>query len=534
MKRESYFRAHRPSVVICLASLFGFLISASAVEIAGFDLWWHLAIGRAMSMLGQILRYDLFSYTAFGAPWVNQEWLFQLLQWRLFDLAGTDGLIAVRVLMAAAISLLLFRTIDFLSRSRNLAIWGAVLFIWSSSYRMMDRPFFLGMLFLAAFCLVLHRYVRDGTRAIWALPLLQVLWINCHGGGLLGPMILFAFAFGETMQALLRQRLGGPEPLGWAKIRALWLVGFASLAACALNPWGIDIFPLYLELNRATTILSFTDEWLPLLHPELDMIVPPAIALAVAAASLASFAANASRIRFSSLMLAAGTMFLLARGHRFVPEMTLVNLPLMMQNFAELRRKPGQASNVACWINVAAAFAISAMTLAFGIPMKFEHRLWSRPGRGVAYYSAPANLIKFLDEYGIKGRVLNDMGLGGYLMLTRWPGERVFIDGRTPIYGDSFFKEFIEAFRNSRNFEELIRKYDIDYILLPGYRAWDQGLLHKYLWGHPEWRLVFGTNEGFVYLRDRPKFKKLIQELALDKNPAIEMIERVEKGIDRL
>jgi len=166
------------------------------------------------------------------------------------------------------------------------------------------------------------------------------------------------------------------------------------------------------------------------------------------------------------------------------------------------------------------------MALTFGVPVSLKGGLWNPPGRGVAGISSPDHMIQFLERNDIRGRVLNDMGLGGYLIFSRWPRERVFIDGRTMLYGDRFYKEFVEAFRNGRNFEELAAKYGIDYIAMQGFNAWRQRKFHNYLWHHPGWHLVYATGEGFVYLRDVPKFKALIDEFGLEKHPVVEAMER--------
>ena len=526
MRRTSFFKSHRPSTAIYLVSLAGILISVGAVMVIGFDVWWHLATGWVMSNLHEIPRYDLFSYTAFGAPWFNQEWLFQLMQWQIYSAAGTAGLIAAKFAMIAITTIILFRTIAYLSRSRNIAVWGTLFFLWGASNRVVDRPFLLGMCLLALCCLILHKYVREGTRAIWLLPLLQIFWINCHGSGFLGVQIMGAFALGESLQALIGKRLGGPDGIERIRIRRLWLITAASLAACTINPWGAGIFTFYLDISQASNILKFTAEWLPPLHPGIVDMIPPLLFLITALATFAAFIANAGRARISHLIVAAGMTILLTKGHRFGPEMMIVCIPIMLANFSERFPKARGASNTASWINVAAAFTISAMALTFGVPVSLKGGLWNPPGWGVAGISSPDHMIQFLERNDIRGRVLNDMGLGGYLIFRRWPRERVFIDGRTPIYGDSFYKEFVEAFQNDRNFEKLAAKYGFDYIAMQSFNAWKQRKFHNYLWRHPGWHLVYATSEGFVYLRDVPKFKALIDKFGLEKHPVVEAIER--------
>jgi hypothetical protein len=217
---------------------------------------------------------------------------------------------------------------------------------------------------------------------------------------------------------------------------------------------------------------------------------------------------------------------MLTGGHRFGPEFTLVNLPILLLNFRTRFPARMTASNLKCWINVAAAFVVSTAALTFGLPLSTEGMCLRAPALGAAEHFAPARMVEFLDRHDIRGRVLNDMGIGAYLIFSRWPRERVFIDGRTPVYGDAFFKEYTEAFKNSINFEELVAKYAPDYIVLAGFSGWDQRSFHSFLWRHPEWHLVYAKKHGFVYLRDVPRFRGLIAELALDEHPVVEAMER--------
>ncbi len=55
---------------------------------------------------------------------------------------------------------------------------------------------------------------------------------------------------------------------------------------------------------------------------------------------------------------------------------------------------------------------------------------------------APARAVSAVQKAGIKGPVLNSYGWGGYLI---YLGIPVFIDGRADMYGDSFFKQYVEA-----------------------------------------------------------------------------------------
>lgn len=139
---------------------------------------------------------------------------------------------------------------------------------------------------------------------------------------------------------------------------------------------------------------------------------------------------------------------------------------------------------------------------------------------------APARMVNFLERHDIGGKVFNDMALGSYLIFRRWPDEKVFIDGRTPVYGDDFYRRYIEAFHLAPHFEQLDQEYGFDYLVFKASDAWDIRHVHKYLWKKPKWRLVYMNADGIVYLRYGPRFSRLIKKLELTRNPLMEEIEK--------
>ncbi len=519
-----------PSAPVYAAPIAALVVALGAIIITGFDVWWQLATGWVIVNLKIIPGNDIFSFTAFGAPWINHQWLFQVVQWLIFDHLGESGLVFFKAALLGGGTWLVFRTTSYLTSSRDMALWSAIIFLWGVSFRVMNRPFMVVIILIGVYCLIIHKYIRRDTKAIWLLPLLQVIWINCHGGGLLGPAFVLAFAVGETVQTLLPSGFGGPPPIERRKIERLWLIGLACIATSLINPWGAEIFQYFTDLKKMGTVLMYTQEWFPPLNPKLDYSIPPYIYMLTVLGTFVSFVCNAKRARLSFLFVSGFTSLLLIRGHRFGPEMLVANLPLMFMNFKESLSPARAPRPQRSWIHVCLASVIAALVLIFGVPISMIDKPIVRMGLGAPAFSAPTHLVDFLEYHNIRGRVFNDMGLGAYLIFRRWPRERVFIDGRTPVYGDEFFKEFIEASNNSRNFDETMERYDIDYLVFNRINLWGSRHMHKYLWESKKWRLIYAMEDGLIYLKDVPKFEKLIEKFGIKRNPLIEEMERMEKA----
>ena len=74
------------------------------------DLWWHLRTGQLIVQNHAVFHADPYSFTRFGQPWVDHEWLSQVLMFGLYRLAGWGGLIAgFAAVVATAFMVVLLR-----------------------------------------------------------------------------------------------------------------------------------------------------------------------------------------------------------------------------------------------------------------------------------------------------------------------------------------------------------------------------------------------------------------------------------------
>ncbi len=97
----------------CGSALVAVLLSILIVTYPVFDcdLYWHLANGREMLGRRQIVNEELFSFTRAQAPFVNHEWLSQILMHGTWERFGAHGLMVFKWTLSASTIALLFRTI---------------------------------------------------------------------------------------------------------------------------------------------------------------------------------------------------------------------------------------------------------------------------------------------------------------------------------------------------------------------------------------------------------------------------------------
>jgi tetratricopeptide (TPR) repeat protein len=250
-----------PRIALNAALLAGFLgltFLLGIFPLADTDFWWHLRTGDLIRQTGRIPHVD--PYLFGGAPvkpWIDLHWGFQVLVSLGHALGGVDLLtLAKCAITTAAVAILLA------ARRRGWPLWVMVL-AWVPALlllagRMYVRPETLTLLYLAAFLTILERW-WDRPRFAFALPLIQVLWVNTQGLFVFGPIVL-GFAL---LDAATRPAAFSPERRRWWRI-ALGCSAATGLA-CLLNPYGLAgaLFPLQLLRTMGTKEFETIGELMP-------------------------------------------------------------------------------------------------------------------------------------------------------------------------------------------------------------------------------------------------------------------------------
>src|SRR5262249_25691254 len=151
----------------------------------------------------------------------------------------------------------------------------AVLVMWAAALALPNigvRPRELTQLFLVVFLNELMRYREQHAGRLWTLPIVMVLWVNVHGGFVLGLGLLGLFLIGETVDWLRSRR---PFP------RQLLLVGVLTVVAASINPAGPQMlfYPLtYYSQKENPSFQIVTEFQSPNFHEYLMLLFAGGIA----------------------------------------------------------------------------------------------------------------------------------------------------------------------------------------------------------------------------------------------------------------
>ena len=146
------------------------LFALAARGMADPDVWWHLRTGQLILQNHSLFHTDPYSFTRSGQPWVDHEWLSEVLMFGLYRVAGAGGLIVVFAAIIAATLLLVFmRCPGRPYLAALVTLWGAV----ASAPTWGVRPQIFSLL-LASIFLVLLEASATRPSLLWWLSLIHI------------------------------------------------------------------------------------------------------------------------------------------------------------------------------------------------------------------------------------------------------------------------------------------------------------------------------------------------------------------------
>ena len=530
MKSTTSFRlGHRLAFLLYLAPVLIFC-ALSAREVWESDTWWHLKTGELIFTQHQIPRTDPFSPANAGKPWVNFEWLSQLVFYLLYRLAGPAGLV-LGSMLTLGLALTAFARVGLERQKPLLGAGLLALSVLAASGRFVVRPEIFSYLLLGVFFLILHQY-RLGklARGIWALPLLQVLWENLHGGTWLGIVTVGAYIAGMSWLRFL------PVPDGWktpdldAKhYRRLLSVLAAVLLASLVNPWGwATLFTIFKTQAHHFTMMNVA-EWqrtYALSGPWPFWLQAYGLG---AALGVLGFVLNWRRLELNHWFLFLGFLFISLLAVRNTALLALVALPITARNFSlagqdlRLSARLAKLKSVAGLKPAARAAAMAGLALGcLGFSwwvMTDRYYIQSRSsmrfGWGRSEILYPWAMLDFLARSGIPGPLFNDHDLGGFLIWSLWPRYRPFLDSRAVLYDPDYLEAYAHAINDARDWRQLAQTQGFQvaaFLHTAGGMAPLVGILAH----DPEWAPVYLDENGVVFVRNLPANAEFISRHRLN------------------
>jgi hypothetical protein len=120
----------------------------------------------------------------------------------------------------------------------------------------------------------------------------------------------------------------------------------------------------------------------------------------------------------------------------------------------------------------------------------------------------PARTMAFIKEQRLPAPLFSVYAWGGYELWRLYPEYRMFMDGRTHVYGPDVLREFLEVTNVGPQWREVLDRRGVQTILALRSSALSETLLTA-----GGWRLVFREREAVVFVRETDANRALLSRL---------------------
>lgn len=403
----------------------------SSVDI-DYDVWYHLKFGEHFVKNKTFhLDHSVFSWTPADPEWKYGIWLGSLALYLMYSFAGVYGLEFIKWLVVVSVLLLYlyysYRVEGKIDISNILVAFFLVVSL--NIIATMIKPDNFTLVFFAVSVFVYFHTKVFSSRIFYVYPLLFLLWVNTHGGFLVGLFFITVIFFGELLNLLFKRQHAFTNRL----MMEFALVVASSYLITLFNPYGIDyhlyLIPTFFKQEymsyAAGKVLAFTNLWnfifsdfLRLRNALWGLILLFAIFL-----SLSVYLFKNKRLLDIGLLFSNVLFFYLGTtvGRVAVFSAILLAFSIAYQisraGAAHVKRKISAPCIVSFFLAVSFVF-YSAIT-------GLENRSWA-----LKEDVLPEKEVEFIKKYRLPQPIFNDYLIGGYLIWSLYPDYKVFIDPR--------------------------------------------------------------------------------------------------------
>jgi hypothetical protein len=450
-------------VMIALAGVF-----TGAVEDP--DFWWHLRTGYWMLDNHRLPSHDLYTYTVSGHPWVDHEYLAEIL---LAYLNSWGGLALISVVFTVVTWLgfvFLYRTArvgrqPYVIAGLGLALAGlAGAPIWGPRFQMIT---------FTLTCLELYwisSYLSGRSRSIYYLPLVVAVWANLHGGFVIA-FVLLGIAIGAEVLDWILERDETRRFAHRRRVRTLGLVLLICLVAVLATPHGLSVYTNPIETLTSPAQRRLIVEWF---SPDFHQLFIYPFLLMI----LLLFGGFAPRRPTTyQLLLSLATLALALQSARNIAIFVAATTPILIETWSgiwgDLRTaRDWSFSSSPPSTLLRGATVVALLLIAGAVVFRVGTALSHQSATTASTY--PVRAADFLAAHPEIGtRMYNQYGWGGYLADRFYPdpNRRPFIFGEASVMGDTFLQQYQDVQTLRSDWQQVLDKYQVDFVIYNRHEA---------------------------------------------------------------
>jgi len=492
-----------PQYFIPSIAQMGFLIVfISAFTVSGSfllgdgDTGYHIRAGEIILKDLAVPRHDPFSFIAPPLPWTAHEWLSEVVMATVHNALGLPGIVFLFALLLSTTYWLLFRWIRSDGQNLLIDLLILILVLLSSRIHWLARPHVFSLLLFVLLYRILILQQENRGNYLYLIPPMMLLWVNLHGGFIVGFLVMGIFLSGYFLRFLASN--GEERSESAIKGKQLSLACAASVLAACVNPFGVHAFMFPFRLVSDTYLMDNVQEFL---SPDFHGFAPYRYLLLFLIGMLGL---SKRRLLFTELVLVLLFTSMSLYSMRYIPLCAIVCAPILSRHGVILIcesktrcvRLLKERSEIYGKVDASAkGYAIPLVVLiviaglaAGKIPVRFTEKM------------APTAAIDFLRTNPVQGNMFNNDEIGDYVIYWLYPRYKVFMDGRSDMYGEPILKEYLKVAHIESGWKDVLAKYDINYIFF-----YTDSVLVRHLLTDAGWRGVYSDNVASIFLRNIPE-----------------------------
>jgi hypothetical protein len=447
------------------------------------DLWGHVRFGMDIVAARALPAADVYAFTS-DRPWINHEWLSEVLMAASYSAGGAWGLIALKLALLAVFVATTWLALRFAGATPLWRFIGVAFSVVASLALLHSvRP---QLWSLACSSTLLAILSRRSARWLLAAPLLFVVWVNSHGGWVIGMMILVIWLAEDTIAGRLSAK------------RA-----FGTVVACScatlVNPYGYRLLVFLGETVRMTR--DDITEWDPVVTSKPYLVIWSLGILVLARAAL-----RRPAVRLVAPLVLA---YLSWKVQRVTPFFALVTMVTALPAAAKSentrdtveRRLIGRDRIAA---GVIAALALTISGLCWNAVAQRTLPCIAIPADGPDQQAAAE-----ITRLGLRGRMVTLFDWGEYAIWQFGPRLQVSMDGRREtVYTPGTIDQYLGFLMSGFNGWPALEQLQPDYIWLPKHVPATE-LIAK-----SGWIPIVSTQRSFVWARTSSVHRTRTSELS--------------------
>ncbi len=443
---------------------------SNALNNIDFDLWSRLIQGKYVIETGSVMYKDILSFTP-THTWYDPEWLSSAF---LYLIINKFSLVSVTVLKFLLILLsIIFITVgvhctyDYKYSKLHLEyfiVTLVLLFIGGTSGMFLRCQLFTYVMipiFIAILELVSKNYdTKKSLPYLISIPFLMLLWLNIHGGCIAGVGILILFIVGRILNK---------KP-----IKKFLYITIPTFLVFFINPWGYKYISFL--LHSTTLDRSWIIEWQSLIGHDLlykketMTILILSMLLYLVVLILKRF----KNINYSKMLILLVTYYLAWSHYKHVPIYAICSGIYLYDDFIFLFKKIFDfiykkinfdetcQKYVQILKDTLIYILIGAISLYLILVFPISNSLKER-----TLGSFPFNLVEFLKENNIKGKMFSPYFYSSYISYKTYPNIKIFIDGRQEqVWDYDIFDRVMFFMYKMESKNPIIEDYEPDMLLV--------------------------------------------------------------------